>query len=240
MIKVAVVEDEPKAADLLASYLDRYAASPTGLRTKTNFAVTRFSDGVSFLAAARMDFDLVFMDIEMPDLDGMETAKRLRAINPFVTLVFVTNMAQYAVNGYEVRALDFLVKPVSYPNFETKLRRAVEQIRLNENEKVMINGTKGVVTVPKSDIVYVEIMGHDLMYHTTSCGDVQAYGTLKKTAEMLGDGFACPHSSYLVNLACVRSVQDYTVTAGNHELPVSHLRKKEFMRTLADYFGGKI
>ncbi len=206
----------------------------------TQFAVTRFKNGVTFLAAEGSDFDLVFMDIEMPSLNGMETAKRLRKLNPSVVLVFVTNFAQYAVNGYEVGALDFLVKPVTYANFEVKLLRATETVKMRAKDIVVISGSDGVVTVSKSDIKYVEIMSHDMIYHTVGCGDLRAYGTLKKAEEMLGPCFVRCSSAYLVNLAFVKSVRGYTVTVGGDKLPLSRLRKKAFMESLADYYGGKI
>lgn len=233
MIKAAIVEDEAEEAQRLESYLKTYAEN-----NNTAFEISYYESGVSFLANAK-NYDVVFMDIEMPDLNGMETAKRLRTVNSSVALIFVTNMAQYAVDGYEVDALDFMVKPVSYVNFEMKLRRAVERINASKNDKIVINGTDGMFTVQKSDIKYVEIMSHDIIYHTTD-GNISAYGTLKNVEALLGNGFFRCNSCYLVNLACVDNVRGYMATVAGETLPISHMRKKAFMQTLADYFGGTV
>lgn len=133
MIKAAIVDDEQAARDLLQGYIKRYAAEH-GI----GFDVSLFSDGLDFLASSKGGFDIVYMDIDMPDLDGMKTAEKLRAVDSSVVIVFVTNMMQFAVKGYEVGALDFLVKPVTYDNFALKLRRAVEQIKVSGADRVMI------------------------------------------------------------------------------------------------------
>lgn len=115
-IKVIIVEDEKDAADLLQQYLVRY-----GETKGVEFDVRRYSDVTSFLAGYNNSTDLIFMDIELPDGDGMSAIAKIRERDNEVTVIFVTNLSQYAVKGYEVRAFDFIVKPVSYSNFSIKL-----------------------------------------------------------------------------------------------------------------------
>ncbi len=237
MINAAIVDDEQRAGDLLEEYLRRYSASVRGVGIE--FAVSRFSDGLSFLASSKSGYDIVFMDIDMPDFDGMKTAEKLRETDSSVVIVFVTNMMQFAVRGYEVGALDFLVKPVSYDNFALKLRRAIEQIKVAGADRIMITSDGVTRAVRRRDVKYAEIVSHDIVYHT-SHGDIRAYGSLKKAEQLLGAGFVRCNSCYIVNLAFVDSVRGFTVTVDGRELTVSHLKKKEFMRALADYYGGSI
>lgn len=234
MIKAAIVDDEQAARDLLQGYIKRYAAEH-GI----GFDVSLFSDGLDYLASSKGGFDIVYMDIDMPDLDGMKTAEKLRAVDSSVVIVFVTNMMQFAVKGYEVGALDFLVKPVTYDNFALKLRRAVEQIKVSGADRVMIASDGVTRAVRRRDIKYAEIISHDIVYHTSD-GDIRSYGSLKKAEQLLGEGFKRCNSCYIVNLAFVDSVKGFSVIVDGKELSVSHLRKKEFMRALADYYGGKI
>lgn len=236
MINAAIVDDEQSAGDLLEGYLKRYSEE---CGTGIGFNVSRFNDGLSFLASAKSSYDIVYMDIDMPDFDGMKTAEKLRSFDSSVVIVFVTNMMQFAVKGYEVGALDFLVKPVSYDNFALKLRRAIEQIKVSGADRIILVSDGVTRAVRRRDIKYAEIISHDIVYHTSE-GDIRTYGSLKKAEQLLGAGFARCNSCYIVNLAFVDSVKGFSVIVDGKELSVSHLKKKEFMKTLADYYGGKI
>lgn len=125
MWKAAVVEDEREAAERIAEYLGRF-----GAENGETFDVSYYGDAEAFLAGYDPECDIVFMDIQLPDMSGMDAARALRAVDSEVTLVFVTSMVQYAVSGYEVSALDFIVKPVSYPNFAMKMKRVLRERRL--------------------------------------------------------------------------------------------------------------
>jgi len=100
MLRIAVVDDEQPARELLCGYIQRYSREK-----ELPVAVTEFQDGLSFISNYKPIFDVVFIDIKMPLLDGMEAAKVLYKLDKNVCIVFVTNMAQYAVKGYEVDAV---------------------------------------------------------------------------------------------------------------------------------------
>ena len=107
MIRVAIVEDEAEIREQLMGYVQRYTR-----QYGTAFEVKTFADGLEILEDYRPAYDLILLDIEMKHLDGMETARRIRELDPDVMLVFITNMAQYAIKGYAVGALDYVLKPV--------------------------------------------------------------------------------------------------------------------------------
>lgn len=109
MIRIAMVEDEAAVREQLMGYVQRYTR-----QYGTEFSVTEFADGVDILENYRPVYDIVFLDVEMKHLDGMETARRIRALDADVVLIFITNMAQYAIKGYAVGALDYVLKPVPY------------------------------------------------------------------------------------------------------------------------------
>ena len=110
MIRVAIVEDEAAVREQLAGYVQRCTR-----QYGTLFEVTMFTDGLEILEEYRPVYDIIFLDVEMPQLDGMETARRIRAMDSEVQLIFITNMAQYAIKGYAVGALDYVLKPASGP-----------------------------------------------------------------------------------------------------------------------------
>ena len=133
MAKIAVVEDNDAMRAQLCGFIAQYAQE-----SGHQLDVTAFSDGAQLVEPYRPGFDIIFLDIEMPKLGGMPTAERIRRQDPDVVLVFVTNMAQYAIRGYEVDALDFVLKPVSYYQFSTKLERALQRIQRRRGGQVAL------------------------------------------------------------------------------------------------------
>lgn len=134
MIHVAIVEDEFSVAQQIENYAQKYL-SEHGIQGET-FC---FSDGMALAEGYRPIWDIIFLDIEMPQLDGMSAAQYIRQKDPSVILIFITNMARYAIKGYEVGALDFVLKPVNYAQFSMKLRRAIEQAVQRVRHSIMIS-----------------------------------------------------------------------------------------------------
>ena len=232
---VAIVEDSTAEAELLRSYFARFTREHG-----VDFTLTCFASGEEFLNKYRPAYDLVLMDIGLPGHNGMETAAALRERDRSVTLILVTNMAQFAVKGYEVDAFDFVVKPVGYSNFALKLQRALNKLDTRRDSEVLVTLSDSMVRLSASQIKYIEISGHRMVYHTTD-GELYAYGNLKEVEASLGGGmFARCNNCYLVNLNYVRAVQGHTVTVGTDELQISRPRRKAFIQALNDYLGGGI
>ena len=113
-----------------------------------------FSDGASFIDEYTGGFQIVLMDIAMPNMNGLETARRLREIDDVVCLIFITSLSQYAIRGYEVSALDYVVKPLSYDLFKIKLAKAISH--LNKDTIYTVKIPNGVQKIRLSDLVYIE------------------------------------------------------------------------------------
>lgn len=233
MINVAIVEDDNAAAKLLSDMLLDYQ-----IAGGEKFNVVRFNDAVSFLTNYRQVYDIIFMDIEMPGMSGMDAAFKLRESDRKVILIFVTNMAQFAVKGYEVDAMDYLLKPVNYQNFSLKLKKAVNILKAGESGEIVITQASGIIRIPAKDVLYVEVLGHKLIYHTQA-ENFSGYGSLSELEEKLKDyRFMRCNNCYLVNPKYIMSVQGFTVSMRNGDrLQISHPRKKEFMAGLADWLG---
>lgn len=233
MTNIAIIEDEITALNVLQEYIKRFEKE---WNEKINY--TYFPDAISFLTGYKANYDIVFMDIELPNLNGMEAARKLVKLDQNVVLIFVTNMAQYAVKGYEVNAFDFIVKPVSYYDFALKLQRALDKIANNVEIKINVSVDDGKRCIPVSQIRYVEVVSHQIIYHLAK-EKVTAYGTLKKVEEMLPkEMFAKCNNCYLVNLRHVVSVQGYTLDVEGEELQISHPKKKAFLTALNSFLGG--
>lgn len=235
VIHVAIVEDEEIHQQALREHLLRYAGE-----NDVTFDIRLFANPILLLENYRPVYDLIFMDIQMPDLSGMEAARRLRALDQNVLLVFVTSLAQYAIEGYEVAAMDYILKPVQYFSFAMKLTKAIWRITSDAGEAVEIANSSGTARIRLRDIVYVEISRHTMTYHTHE-GTITGTGTLSALEEKLqGKRFARCNSCYLVNLQYVASVKGYQLfLKDGTELQISQPKKKSFMQALKDDHAAK-
>ncbi len=232
MIKIAVVEDSDDDAENLISNLNKYSNS-NGLE----FDIDRYVDAESF-TERNQGYDIVFMDIMMNDMDGMSAAKKLRESDKDAVLVFVTNMVQFALEGYSVNAFDFMVKPISYYNFALKMDRIYEYTSGRLKKEIIVSSKTAKTVLAISSIKYVEVSNHTVTYHTED-NTVTASGSLKEIENILGEhAFCLCNQCYLVNLNYVRSVKgnDLILSDGS-VLQISLPKRKVFMKQLAYFFG---
>ncbi len=235
MYKIAVVDDEAHSRALLRGYIERFVGEKN-----EQCAVYEFSDGMDFISGYTHDYDVVFMDIDMPLLDGMETAKRLRQADETVILIFITNMAQCAINGYEVDASDFLLKPVGYFTFSLKLSKALRLRGRRTGAEYCIKTSEGKVRIRVSDIFYIESVKHYCVFHTAQ-GDFRMRLAIKDAESEFADKrFVRCNNAYLVNLAHVTRVRQDTVSVGGYELVISRTKKKIFLDAFTVYLGGGV
>lgn len=232
-MKLAIVDDERGATDLLEKFIGRF-----GEENQKRMQVNIFHNPNDFLSGYSKDYDIVLMDVEMPGLNGIETAKELRRMDSRVVIMFITNMAQYALSGYEVEAVDYVLKPVSYADFSLKLKKALRYAHRNEDRKILLTTPERMIHVLVSDIYYIEVFRHYLEFHVTS-GNYKVRGVMKEIEEELKDcHFSRCNHSYLVNLKYVEEIAGNTVRVAGETLPVSRNRRNEFLAAFTIYIGG--
>lgn len=232
MLNIAIVEDNPEEAQRLDGFLSRYAQE-----NSTELQTFLFSRAAAFLDKFHGQYEIVFLDIELPDMNGIDIARKIREKDDTVVLMFVTHLAQYAIKGYEVQALDYVLKPISYPSFYLKIQRSILHARRREQSVINISNKETMIRLETSQIKYIEIYKHHLLYHTEK-GDFQAYGILNKVEESLPDRsfFRCG-SSYIVNFRYIDSIDGMEITIGEAKIPISRARKKELLTEYHRYYG---
>lgn len=233
MYHVAIVEDEASFAAQLQEYLKQYEEE-----NDIRFKVSVFEDGADILADYQPLYDLILLDIDMPKVDGMKAAEEIRKQDEDVTLMFITNMAGYAIRGYEVGALDFVMKPINYYIFSMKLTRALKRTRQKAQQEILLTLTDGVKKLNVQQIYYVEVQNRMLYYHTDE-GVYMMRGTMQSVEQMLTPyAFAKCNHWYMVNLKHVSEVRKTTAVVAGHELEVSRRNRAGFLKALTDYVGG--
>ena len=234
MIRLALVEDDELYRSQLREYIDKYSAV-----SGEKFTVTEFSDGDEIALGYKAVYDIILMDIEMKFMDGMMAAEEIRKVDTEVIIIFITNSPQYAIKGYAVDALDYVLKPVPYFAFSEQLKKAEKNLARRASHYLMVPVESGLRRLDSSRLYYLESEGHRVHYYTED-GDFSAPGTLKAVEEKLaGRPFARCNSGYLVNLAQVQAVQQNTVQVGPYELQISRPKRKAFLAALTDYIGGE-
>ena len=237
-MKIGILEDERDVAENIKQYIAKYFEKRGG---GESLELHSYADAYELLENYRADFDVLFMDIQLNMMTGMEAAECMRRQDSRGLMVCVTNLAQYAVEGYQVNAFDFILKPVDYNGFAMKLDRIARELE-HRSDDVFVNlKTKdGYVRLNVARIAYVEVRAHDLIYHADG-ETVAVRGTLKNAAsELEGRYFSLCNSCYLVNLTCVKRANKTVVLKTGEELPISQGKRKQFLSELAKYMGGTI
>lgn len=234
LIRVAIVDDEVSAGSQLKNYIEQYS-DETGI----SFNIKEFRDGLSFLGNYKPVYDIVFLDIKMPLLNGFEVSKALYEMDKNVCIIFVTNMAKYAVKGYEVDALYFAVKPINYYNLSVALTKAVGRIKTRAEKEILLSNGEQMIRLNVSSVYYVEMEKHYAVYYT-EMGEFRERAKMEELEEKFTDcGFARCNSGCLVNLKYVMRIGKSSVILQTAEVPIARSRYKKFVDEFMSYLGGR-
>ena len=230
MIRIALVEDDRSYREELMRFLTRYERE-SGER----FNITTFSDGDEIVENYSCDYDIILMDIVMKYMNGMDAAERIREQDSEVVIIFITNTPQYAMKGYLVDALDYVLKPVTYFSFSQRIDRALSRMKKRTKRYLSISCKGGIQKLDVSKITYVEVRNHDLLFHTAE-QEYLSKGTLTDVEQTLEQEhfFRC-NKCYLVNLEYVEGVQNNDILVAGDLVQVSRARRKALLDALNDY-----
>ena len=232
MINIAIIEDSREDYEFLAEGIKEYSE-----KSGEAVSVRHYESALRFLDEYKFNYDIIFMDIELPDINGVLASEKLRARDNDVALVFVTNLAHLAIKGYAVSAADFIVKPVNYYKLSALLAKLIKNIKLKRDDYITISTAGGMERISLSAIVYVEAEAHRITFHLKD-REVTYSGTLTACEKLLPEAdFVRCYQSFIVNVRYIESCDGAELTlADRTKIPVSRLRKKQVMQKLSSYF----
>jgi DNA-binding LytR/AlgR family response regulator len=232
MVHVAIVEDSAFDQKILVDCLKEYESE-----TGTKMQITVYSSGEKLVEHYPKQLDILFMDIMMGEMDGLRTARLVRRQDEKVILIFVTSMIQYAIQGYGVDAMDFVVKPVSYTGIKIRMDRALYKLQQAAPIHLEIVNADGIYQVNANDICYLETFNHKVIVHTKD-QVIPANASLRSFEKALEKlpFFRC-HTSFLVNLQYVDKIQGNNIWINGQLLSISRYRRKEFLEAWSTYLG---
>ena len=242
MYSVAILDDEKTVLEQLRSMISAYESV-----RNVRFKSTTFSDFDKMSSLDLSKFDLFILDINLSGINGLQVAKKIRETNKDCVIIFCTNYAQYALSGYEVSALGYIIKPITEYSLFKNLDRAVNYLnsrseKKDSREKIVIKTLDEQKVIGIEKIVYAEIQRHDLFFYcweNETIVQVKTRGTMREITEQLSqDCFARCHSSYLINMDHIvfilKSKSQVSMTGGV-VLPISRRYKKDFLEKVMDY-----
>lgn len=238
IIKIAVCDDEKIFADKLKKIIERYC-----LRKKISYKLDTYDSGEAFLSSPlkMMEYQIVFFDINMEGINGLETARQLRKLCKKTFIIFVTAFINYTLEGYKVNAIRYLLKEDL--NFEQSVFESLDAVfeRMREVPRVStFSFREGEKSIPMEKIIYIESNLHKLTFHVFDKEIVlyTMYETLNKIAGVFPEDFIRIHQSYLVNLRFVRCVTENQLMLLNREkLPIARSKLRETRNRVTLYKG---
>ena len=230
MIHIALVEDEEEYRKAFLGYLLRYEQE-----SGRQFRISVFPDGEDIISSYKADYDLILMDIAMRFMDGMTAAEKIRELDQEVVIIFITNMPQFVMKGYAVDALDYVLKPVNYFAFSQRIERAISRMSRRREQYFTVPVRGGIRKLSVSNILYVEVQDHDLLFHTRN-ESILTRGSLAEVEAKLGNaGFFRCNKYCLVNLAFADSLQGIDLVVAGEHIQVSRAKKKAMLDALNNY-----
>ena len=235
MLSIAVVDDDKKYRDLLLEYLKKFEAE-----SGNRFLITEYKDGsdltTELSGKTSSGFDLILLDVEMKFMDGMETARIIRQYDRNVVIIFITNAPQYAISGYEVDALDYILKPVNYFPFSQTIEREIGRMKEREHKYILLSGNGYAHKIDLYNLAYIEVEGRELAFHIKGSDDLRITSSMKKIESMIqGKMFFRCSQGFIVNLEYVDELDGMDAIVDGKRIPVSKGQKRAFVDALNNY-----
>lgn len=235
MLNIAIIDDDVSCINLIKTYIQRF-------EKEENFQieVSEFLNGLMLIADYKPVYDIIFLDVEMPHMNGIEVAEYIRKSDPHAIIIFVTNMSQYAIKGYEVDAFDYIIKPMNYLSMSSKLQSAIKSLITKEEMSIIIPGEDGDRHIKAGEIIYIEVKDHWLFIYTKD-NTYKMLGTLKEMEEQLEDyNFVCCYRCYLINLKYVtRMSSEFVILDNKVELKISRGKRKKVQSAFVQYYSSE-
>ncbi|MBO3443215.1 LytTR family DNA-binding domain-containing protein [Clostridium sp. CCUG 7971] len=222
MIKIVICEDEKNQQELLKAHIEKIFKE-----IPIKYSLDIFNSGEELLENYSKDIDIVLLDIQLNEINGMDTARKIRFLDNKVEIIFITSLIEYVLEGYEVRAYRYLMKPVKYDDLKENIINCIKEVDI-KNKYIMIKEQGSQIKIDINEITYVEVQKETITIHTLN-EIYKINGTMNNIEKEIDCSrfFRC-HKSFLVNLEHAKSIKQYVVILENgEEVPVSRYRFKE-------------
>lgn len=233
MIKIAFCDNEKEQLSLFKNFCLQYNKEHNDLLINATF----YDNGFDLMESNFSSFDAIFLDIDMPMMNGMEVAEKIRDNNEDINLIFITMIANYAIKGYKVKALDYILKPVPYFEFSLIIDKLLLKKSKEKEQYFLIQAKNNMKKINYNDIFYFEMFNHDVYIHGKD--EFSFRGTLKEIELRINkEQFVRCNNSFIINLQYVDEIKgDFVYLKSGEKIEITKSRRKEFFDRLVSFVG---
>ncbi|CEQ13920.1 DNA-binding response regulator [[Clostridium] sordellii] len=233
MLKIAICEDEQSQRELVKNYINR-------LLLNKNYEIFEFKSGEELIANYPQKLDILFLDIQMEEINGMDTARTIRTFDNNVEIIFITGIWDYVQEGYEVRAYRYIIKPIGFDNFDSQLNLCLREIENKKRPSVVVTYKGEVNKIELGSIVYIETDNRNTIIHTDQRSYKSNMGINKIEKHLEGSTFFRCHNSFIINLEHINQIGQDSVFLGKYEVQVSRHKMKDLKIQFTSLLGDKL
>lgn len=233
LITIAICDDEISVRMDLTEKLEQYSKE-FGFKLR----ILQFDDGRALLENYKAEMDLIFLDIEMQDMDGVTAAKKIREMDERVGIIFLTSYTKYALRGYTVGAMNYIIKPIHYIRLKREMERFLEKRKNEPQEYIAVSNENGKFRVLLKDLKYIETDSGGVILHTSE-KEIPVNKSMKELEQLLPtETFQRCHTSFIVNMDYIDGAKKLEIQLlDGTVLPISQPKRKSFMEALTKYWG---
>lgn len=233
MLKIALCEDDQLQRELVKNYIDRSLLN-------RNYEIFEFKSGEELIANYPQKLDILFLDIQMKEINGMDAAKKIRTFDNNVEIIFITGIWDYVQEGYEVRAYRYIIKPIDFNSFKTQLNLCIKEIENQKRPSIVVTYKGEVNKIDIGSIVYIETDNRNTLIHTKEKSYRSNMGISKLEKYLEGSTFFRCHNSFLINLEYINKIGQDSVFLEEYEIQVSRHKMKELKIQFTSFLGDKL
>ena len=233
MLKIALCEDDQLQRELVKNYIDRSLLN-------RNYEIFEFKSGEELIANYPQKLDILFLDIQMEEVNGMDAAKKIRTFDNNVEIIFITGIWDYVQEGYEVRAYRYIIKPIDFNSFKTQLNLCIKEIENQKRPSIVVTYKGEVNKIDIGSIVYIETDNRNTLIHTKEKSYRSNMGISKLEKYLEGSTFFRCHNSFLINLEYINKIGQDSVFLEEYEMQVSRHKMKELKIQFTSFLGDKL
>jgi len=234
MIRICILDDDPMSSNILQQTLTEYLSTH-----KISFEIDQYEGGEKLLKALFIEnetYQIYFLDILMPGITGIQTAKEIRKLDRSAHIIFLTSSSEYAIEGYEVRAYDYFQKPLNHERLFQTLSELFGTVEKPSAKWLQLKSGGIVKNIPYNNICYIEAQRNKLLVIQNNGEKLESYGTFSNILNLLKDEaeFTQTHRSYIINMRYIREFASTSIKLQSGvEIPVS---RNFSQATKHDYF----
>nr|WP_312216807.1 LytTR family DNA-binding domain-containing protein [Clostridioides sp.] len=236
MIKIAICEDEKETQLLIEDQLDNILKN-----INIEYEIQKYSSGEELLDSNLKDIDILLLDIQMGQINGMDTARKIRELGNKMEIIFITSLIDYVQEGYEVRAYRYILKPIESKELKQHVITCIKEIETNKNKYIVIKNRSNTYKIYSNEIKYIEVQKKEMSIHTINKSFDVRYSLGKIEKDLNLDNFVRCHKSFLVNLSYVENIKlNIAILESGEEIPISRYRYKDVKEKFLKFLGDTI